>query len=165
MRQLPSLPSSEILLRFFRERRPCSIAEAADLVGYSEAWVRGRAEAEGVDLSAGVVPWEDVMLWFLRVWPLPLVEDAVPRETAAELPALLRTESVTWRLPSYLVRALERQIELEARRSNDRHALTVEQFVAEQLHLVIDDDTVAAMHDDRAFLEAWLFPDGVVLSS
>lgn len=160
MRQPPTLPSPAILQRFFRERRACSIAEAADIVGYSEAWVRRRAAVDGIDLSAGVVPWEDVMLWFLRAWPLPLVEDSVPRETLAELPDLLRTTTVTWRLPRYLVQALDRQTELESARSNDRHALTVEQYVAEQLHLVIDDDTVAAMKDDGGFMEAWLFPDG-----
>ncbi|HEV2720421.1 MAG TPA: hypothetical protein VG323_10425 [Thermoanaerobaculia bacterium] len=159
MRQPPTLPSSVTLQRFFRERRPCSIAEAADIVGYSETWVRKRAEIDGIDLAAGVVPWEDVMLWFLRAWPLPLVEDAVPPETIAHLPALLRTTTVTWRLPRYLVHALDRQTALESARSNDRHALTVEQYVAEQLHLVIDDDTVAAMNDDRGFMEAWLFPD------
>jgi len=160
MRQPPTLPSPVILQRFFRERRPCSIAEAADLVGFSEFWVRKRAEIDGIKLSGGVLPWEDVMLWFLRAWPLTLVEDSVPRETLAFLPALLRTTTVTWRLPRYLVRALDRQTELESARSNDRHALTVEQYVAEQLHLVIDDDTVAEMHDDSGFMEAWLFPDG-----
>ena len=160
MRQPPTLPSPEILQRFFRERRPCSIAEAADLVGFSEAWVRRRAEIDGIDISRGVLAWEDVMLWFLRAWPLALVEDSVPRETFAELPALLRTTTVTWRLPRYLVRALDRQTEIESACSNDRHALTVEQYVAEQLHLAIDDDTVAAMNDDSGFMEAWLFPDG-----
>jgi len=160
MRQPPTLPSHDALQRFFRERRPCSIAEAADLVGYSAAWVRRRAEIDGVDLSAGLVPWDHVMLWFLRAWPLPLVEDSVPHETLAELPALLRTASVTWRLPRYLLRALDRQIDLEASRSNDRQALTVEQYVAEQLHLAIDDDTVASLNDDSGFMEAWLFPDG-----
>jgi len=157
MRQPPTLPSPTLLQRFFKERRPCSIAEAADIVGYSEAWVRKRAEIEGIDLAGGVLPWEDVMLWFLRAWPLALVEDSVPRDT---LPALLRTTTVTWRLPRYLVQALDRQTQLESARSNDRHALTVEQYVAEQLHLVIDDDTVAAMNDDGAFMDAWLFPDG-----
>jgi len=157
MRQPPTLPSPTLLQRFFKERRPCSIAEAADIVGYSEAWVRKRAEIEGIDLAGGFVPWEDVMLWFLRAWPLALVEDSVPRDT---LPALLRTTTVTWRLPRYLVQALDRQTQLESARSNDRHALTIEQYVAEQLHLVIDDDTVAAMNDDGAFMEAWLFPDG-----
>jgi len=160
MRQPPTLPSLSILQRFFRERRAYSIAEAADVVGYSSAWVRRRAELDGVDLSGGVVAWEDVMLWFLRAWPLPLVEDAVPRETLADLPALLRTTTVTWRLPRYLVHALDRQTELESARSSDRHALTVEQYVAEQLHLVIDDETVAALKDDGGFMEAWLFPDG-----
>jgi len=157
MRQPPTLPSPTLLQRFFKERRPCSIAEAADIVGYSEAWVRKRAEIEGIDLAGGFLPWEDVMLWFLRAWPLALVEDSVPRDT---LPALLRTTTVTWRLPRYLVQALDRQTQLESARSNDRHALTVEQYVAEQLHLVIDDDTVAAMNDDGAFMDAWLFPDG-----
>jgi len=160
MRQPPTLPSPAVLQRFFRERRPCSIAEAADLVGYSAAWVRRRAEIDGIDLAAGLVPWDHVMLWFLRAWPLPLVEDSVPRETLAELPALLRTATVTWRLPRYLLRALDRQIDLETSRSNDRQALTVEQYVAEQLHLAIDDDTVASMADDSGFMEAWLFPDG-----
>lgn len=157
MRQPPTLPSPIALQRFFKERRPCSIAEAADLVGYSEMWVRRRAAADGIDVSGGLLPWEDVMLWFLRAWPLALVEDAVPRET---LPARLRTTTVTWRLPRYLVDALDRQTELERTRSNDRQTLTVEQYVAEQLHLVIDDDTVAALDDDSGFMEAWLFPDG-----
>jgi hypothetical protein len=160
MRQRPTLPSHETLQRFFQERRPCSIAETAELLGYSPGWVRQRAETDGIDLAGGTVPWEDVMLWFLRAWPLALVEDAVPRETLAELPALLRTTTVTWRLPRYLVRALSRQIELESARSNDRHALTIEQFVAEQLHLAVDDDTLAALGNDSAFMEAWLFPDG-----
>ena len=160
MRQPPTLPSPTALQRFFRERRACSIAEAADIVGYSAAWVRKRAAVDGIDLTSGFLPWEDVMLWFLRAWPLPLVEDSVPPETLAHLPALLRTTTVTWRLPRYLVHALDRQTELESVRSNDRHVLTVEQYVAEQLHLAIDDDTVAAMNDDGGFMEAWLFPDG-----
>jgi hypothetical protein len=160
MRHPPTLPSPDTLRRFFRERRPCSVAEAAGIVGYSEAWVRRRACVDGIDLSSGLVPWEDVMLWFLRAWPLALVEDALPRETLAHLPALLRTTTVTWRLPRYLVHALDRQAELETARSNDRQALTVEQYVAEQLHLAIDDDTVSALSDDAAFMEAWLFPDG-----
>ena len=157
MRQPPTLPSSETLQRFFRERRPCSIAEAADLLGTTEASVRHRAAVDGIDLAAGTIPWEDVMLWFLRAWPLTLIEDSAP---LAHLPALLRTTTVTWRLPQYLVRALDRQTQLEMARSPDRHALTVEQYVAEQLHLVIEDDTVAALRDDGAFMEAWLFPDG-----
>jgi hypothetical protein len=160
MRQPPTLPSPELLQRFFQERRPCSIAEAAELVGYSQAWVRRRAEIDGINVAAGVIAWEDVMLWFLRAWPLPLVENSVPPETLAELPALLRTTTVTWRVPRYLARALDRQIELETMRTNDRHALTIEQFVAEQLHLAIDDDTVAALGEDAGFMEAWLFPDG-----
>ena len=160
MRQPPTLPSPTVLQRFFRERRACSIAEAADIVGYSAAWVRKRAAVDGIDLTSGLLPWEDVMLWFLRAWPLPLVEDSVPPETLAHLPALLRTTTVTWRLPRYLVHALDRQTELDSVRSNDRHVLTVEQYVAEQLHLAIDDDTVAAMNDDSGFMEAWLFPDG-----
>lgn len=156
----PALPSTKRLHRFFEERRPCTVAEAAEVVGFSEAWVRKRAGADGVDLSGGTIPWEDVMLWFLRAWPLSLVEDALPAETLAQLPALLRTTTVTWRLPRYLVHALGRQTAMETERSNERHDLTVEQYVAEQLHLVIEDETVDALREEPGFMEAWLFPDG-----
>ena len=152
MRQPPTLPSPTILQRFFRERRPCSIAEAADIVGYSAAWVRKRAAVDGIDLTSGFLPWEDVMLWFLRAWPLPLAEDSVPPETLAYLPALLRTTTVTWRLPRYLVHALDRQTELESVR---RRSLLI------RVHRVIN----RPYRMMRRLLFRWLRRTGRVLSS
>ena len=48
---------------------------------------------------------------------------------------------------------------IEGMRADDAHDLTVEQFVSETLHAVIDDETVAALYDDHDFRAAFFFPE------
>jgi hypothetical protein len=155
----PSLPPTKTLIRFFSERAPLSVGEVAVLVGFSRAWVQRKAADEGVDLSCDTIAWDDAMLWFLRAWPLTVIEDALPPNARGLLPRSLRTQPVTWRLPRYLVQALGVQVGIEAARARDAHDLSVEQFVSETLHAVIDDETVAELHGDAEFRDAFFFPE------
>jgi hypothetical protein len=152
----PPTPSRQALRRFLGARRPCSIKEAAELVGFDEAWVQRQVFQEGVRLDAGRVPWADVALWFMRAWPPCAIDEMT--EGIEAWPDLLRSSQVAWRLPVYLLLALERQAARERSRG-DRHGLPLEQYVAEQLHLLIEAETVAEFGEDVRFIAAYEFAE------
>jgi len=134
------------------------LAAAAQLLGFSTEWVRARAAADAMLLPGEKVPWEDVMLWFLHAWPRDAVIARLEPDAGLLLPAGLHLRTVEWRLPAYLVAAIEAQAGLDARRHRDRHDASVGTYLAEQLHNLIDHATVAALAGDEEFLTAFHFP-------
>jgi hypothetical protein len=112
-----------------------------------------------MSLEGSRIAWGDVALAFEAAWPMAIKEELV-REMDG-YPSLLRALPVTWRLPAYLVMALEQQV---ARvRLNDpmrTHLLSaVEAYASEELRLVIDEQTVAELSESRAFREAYDYPE------
>lgn len=47
---------------------------------------------------------------------------------------------------------------LDARRAGDRHGASIEAYLAEQLHNIIDDTTVTPLSGDKDFLIAFHYP-------
>ena len=154
---MSGLPPRNILIRFLAERHPVSIREAATVLGFREAAVRRRADREGCLLRHDMVPWSEVAYWLVTAWPATTLVHRLGH-AAALLPAGLHPRRVSWRLPAYLVTALERQTAIEARRRDDVHSLSIEQYASEQLHVVIDDRTVAELQEDLEFIQAFYFP-------
>lgn len=154
----PSLPSRRTLIRFFGNRRPVTVALAAQLVGFPEAWIRERASEDAGLLPGEKLAWEDVMYWFLRAWPREAIVARLKPEADVLLPRGLHLRTVHWRLPAYLVAAIERQATDDARTARDRHDASVEAYVASQLHALIEDSTVASFAGDDEFLTAFYYP-------
>jgi hypothetical protein len=152
------LPSRKTLHRFFRERRACSIAVAAEVTGLGVAGIRHRILRGEMSLEGSRIAWGDVALAFEGAWPMAIKEELV--RDVEGYPSLLRALPVTWRLPAYLVMALEQQVVRV--RSDDpmsTHLLSVEALASEELRLVIDDQTVAELRENRAFREAYDYPE------
>lgn len=156
--QIPTLPPKTTLIQFFGDRRPVPLDVAAHLLGFSTQWVRARAANDAMLLPGDTVPWEDVMHWFLHVWPRDAVVARLEPDADVLLPRGLHLRTVHWRLPAYLIAAIETQAVLDARRTRDRHDTAVDAYLAEQLHNIIEDSTVAAFAGDDEFLTAFHYP-------
>lgn len=143
--------------RFFERRQACTIREVGALLGISAAEVRRQIAAGDLPLERGRVPWTEAALAFHSAWPPHVTEDLV--SGIAAYPELLRPSAVTWRLPAYLLIALERQAARARALTPERRLLTVEQYAAEELHALIDPETIEALRGDAAFLEACFFPE------
>lgn len=154
----PSLPSRKTLIRFFGNHRPVTIALAAQLLGFPEAWIRERASEDATMLPDEKLPWEDVMYWFLHAWPRDAVIARLRPEADVLLPRGLHLRTVHWRLPAYLVAAIERQAAQDAQTARDRHDASVEAYLAGQLHALIEDTTLAMFAGDDEFLTAFYYP-------
>jgi hypothetical protein len=154
----PTLPPKKTLIRFFGDRRPVPLDVAAELLGFSTEWVRARAASDAMLLPREKVPWEDVMHWFLHAWPRDTVIARLTPDADVLIPEGLHLRTVQWRLPAYLVAAIEAQAALDAGREHDRHDASVGPYLAEQLHNIIDESTVAALAGDDDFLTAFHFP-------
>lgn len=152
------LPSRHAVARFFRERKACSVAFAAELTGSSIADIRRRVLRGDMSLEGGLIAWEDVALGFEAAWSMAIKEELV--RGVDGYPALLRAFPVTWLLPAYLVIALEQQV-ARAQLDDPRGArlLSVESFATEELRLRIDEKTVAELRGSVAFREAYFFPE------
>jgi hypothetical protein len=154
----PSEPSQRALRRFFAERKACTVAEAAELTGLTGSEIRTLIASGEISLEENRIPWSDVALVFDAAWPPAVKESLV--QGIEDYPSLLRTSPVTWRLPRYLVVALN----LQAGRAgvsglrNGRQR-TVDEIVGEHLHLLIDEETVRELGSSEAFRAAYFFPE------
>jgi hypothetical protein len=151
------LPPKKTLIRFFDDRRAVPLDLAAHLLGFFTQWVRARAASDAMLLPGEKVPWEDVMHCFLHVWPRDAVSACLTPDADVLLPEGLHLRTVQWRLPAYLVAAIEAQAALDTRREHDRHDASVGPYLAEQLHNIIEDSTVAGLAGDADFLTAFHF--------
>jgi hypothetical protein len=154
----PQIPSRKTLIRFFGTRRPVTISLAAQLVGFPEDWIRERVSQDAAFLPDGKLPWEDVMYWFLHSWPREAILARLKPEADVLLPRGLHLRTVHWRVPAYLVAAIERQAALDAQAARDRHDASVEAYLAGHLHALIEDSTIATFQDDDEFLTAFYYP-------
>lgn len=154
----PKFPRPDSLIRFFRNRRPVLVRDAAHLLGWPLPRVLSRARDDGVVLSDDCLPWEDVAFWLIAAWPRDAVVAALER-AATRLPTELCLRPVTWRLPRYVVTAMERQARLQRAGCEDAHDRSVQGYVADVLHLSIESVTVDALREDRSFMSAYRYPE------
>jgi hypothetical protein len=157
MRKPPTFPPTDMLVRFFASRTPLPIADVSTLAGFSRSWVAKKVRTELVTLTPdGRVPWDHAMDWVLRAWPLRTIEEALPADQRGLFPRLLQTVTVTWRIPQYIVDAMTHQAARE-NWSEETHGLTVEQYVSDRLHDIIE--STAFNEFGREFYEAFYFPE------
>ncbi|HEV2721514.1 MAG TPA: hypothetical protein VG323_15945 [Thermoanaerobaculia bacterium] len=157
MPDINRVANREALIRFFGERRDPSVMEAAGLLGWNAAAVLRRAREEDALLPDSRIAWPDVAIWLLQVWPRAQLLGALGKH-AALIPVGLHLTTVTWRLPVYVVRAVERQGLLRRAGREGLHSPHIDDYVAEVLDLMIEDDTIAALRNDVDFLEAYGYP-------
>lgn len=154
---LPRRPSRAALIRFFAEPGPLPVRDAADLLGWPWPKLLLQARSEGMLLSEERVAWAEVAFWLVNAWPRAWLLDTLG-EAARLLPRELHLTRVGWELPTYIVRAMERQAVLQRREREDVHGTDVEEHVAEILHLAIDDETSDTFRGDRSFFDAFDYP-------
>jgi len=158
---LPRRPSREALIRFFAEPGPIAVRHAAYLLGWPWPKLLFEARSEGALLSEERVVWAEVAFWLINAWPRTWLLETLG-EAAVLLPRELHLTRVAWELPTYVVRAMERQAILKRRDREDVHGTDVQEHVAELLHLAIDEETSATFRGDRGFFDAFDYPNSDV---
>jgi hypothetical protein len=143
--------------RFFRDRLPVSLADAAAIACSDTQSVLAEIENPQRAVAGDLIPWSEVAAAVQRTWT-PADLDAAVRGMA-NFPALLRVSVVQWRIPAYLLIALERLVAEARGDSPEGESLTVEAYVARQLDLFLDIDMAKRLCRDPAFREAFEFPD------
>ncbi|HYC88246.1 MAG TPA: hypothetical protein VEO54_03470 [Thermoanaerobaculia bacterium] len=150
-------PSPETLRRFFRERQPSTIAEAAVLAGWTRAQVKQRAVDEDALLRDGLVRWKDLAAWVLEAWPRRWVLDTLG-DDASLLPLGLHLGAIALEVPSYLAHAYNVQWRVEPMPHRMRRPENLSDYMADFLHRVLDDTTLAVMQHDADFRAAYEYP-------
>ncbi|HYI07610.1 MAG TPA: hypothetical protein VEK57_00940 [Thermoanaerobaculia bacterium] len=150
-------PSHAALALFLREQRARNVEELASVLGWTAADVRRRAEADGVLLNDGTVPWRDAAGWLLESWP-PATLFAILAPDADLLPVGLSPVPLLLELPGYLVHALRVQWSLDPMPHRVVRPATFDEYLTDILHRAIDPATVAELRDDAQFMAAYDFP-------
>ena len=143
--------------RFFIDRLPVSLADAAAIACADPAWVLAEIENPEGAVAGDLIPWSEVAAIVQRTWTPADLDAAVGTMTG--FPALLRVSLVQWRIPAYLLIALDRIVAETRGDSPEGDTLTVEAYVARQLDLFLDMDLAARLCGDPAFRQAFEFPD------
>src|SRR5689334_10098116 len=135
---LPRLPQRRALIRFLAERPALPVHEAAALLGWSTQQLVEKLRTEEAFLSDGTIQWSEVAYWLLDVWPRAILLKELGNR-ATLIPRGLHLQPVPWNLPIFLVRAMKVQAVLN--REEGVHGPSVEDHVAKNLHLLLDDET------------------------
>ena len=146
------------MIRFFAERPALPVREAAALLGWPWKKLAAQAHEDDALLPGDLVAWSEVAFRLLRVWPRAELLRQLGDATAL-LPRGLHLTPVRWNLPMYLVRAMEVQAVLQRADRDDVHSVAAEEYVAEALDLLVDDETVAFFGKDAEFLSAYEYPE------
>jgi hypothetical protein len=145
------------LRRFFRDRSQVSIREAVALLGRDPAWIIAQLDQIAVPHPEHGIPWVEIAALLRETLTPAELESAAG--SAPAFPALLRVSSVVWRLPAYLLIALEHLVANERAVNPLASGLTVEAYVARQLNLMLDSEIFHRLSIEPAFREAFRFPD------
>jgi hypothetical protein len=121
------------------------------------AWLLAQIENPERAVAGDAIPWPEVAAIIQRTWTPADLDAAVG--TIEGFPTLLRVSLVQWRLPAYLVIALEHIVAGVRADSPEGEALTVEAYVARLLDFFMDMDRAQQLCSDPAFREAFEFPD------
>jgi hypothetical protein len=119
--------------------------------------VRRDAAANGVFIREGMVAWSEVAFELFAAWPRALILDTLASRSDV-LPAGLHLTRPAWRIPAYLVRAMEEQS--RAVSGPGGFVRSVDDYVADLLHQAIDPDVITELLRDPTFVAAYDFPDG-----
>lgn len=165
----PPFPRRDALAAFFRmdQRRRVRVSVLARLLGAPAEQVREVLRTEGVPLRFDSVEWGEAAGYLFDAWPRAQIIDAVGPDVASVIPPGFHPAPVQWRIPLFILRAIEHQAALM--RANDPrvnaaavpgHFISpaVEDYIADILFSEIQLTTVADLATDPAFLDAYHFP-------
>jgi hypothetical protein len=145
------------LRRFFGDRRPVSLAEAAALLDCEPGWITEQLDPVAVPHPEDGIPWVEMAILVRQIFT-PTELDAVAG-TMHAYPSLLRVSSVEWRLPVYLLIALEHLVADERALNVEASRLTVEAYVARHLADMLDMEVFDRLSNDPTFRAARQFPE------
>jgi len=145
------------LRRFFNDRSEVSIREAVALLGRDPAWIIAQLDQIAVPHPEQGIPWGEIAALVRETLTPEELEAAAG--SAPAFPALLRVSSVEWKLPAYLLIAIEHLVANERAVNPLASRLTVEAYVARHLDLTLDSETLSRLSIESAFREAFHFPD------
>jgi hypothetical protein len=134
-----------------------TVPEAAALFGSEPAWIVAQLDEVAVPQPEQGIPWSEIALLVREIFT-PAELDAVA-ESVPGFPNLLRVSSVKWRLPAYLLMALDEAVAAERALNPAASRLTVEAFVARHLSMTLDSEIFDRLSDDPTFREAVEFPE------
>jgi hypothetical protein len=103
------------------------------------------------------IPWVEVASLAREI--LTPAELEVIAGGTSVFPDLLGLSPVEWRLPAYLLIALEHAVVEERARDPEASRLTIEAFVARHLDLTLDPDIFIRLSSEPPFRKAFRFPD------
>jgi hypothetical protein len=140
---------------FLHQRPHVTIAEAAQMLGWSFGQMEDAIRGGEIEVTAGcsgpVFELCEVVGKALELWPLVVIEAALDRDAKLVIPAALRTRKLVLRLPAYLIEALR----ILAADGSE----TAEEFLTRTLEELVD------VHRDRlephipGFAEAIAWPE------
>jgi len=153
---VPRLALREPLTRFFRMDRDASLPleEAAVLLGMTRQGLQRIVDGDGVLPVKGMLSWEEVAHQLFTVWPRAELLSTLGADGTHRIPPLLFPTTVSWQIPVYIQMAMEQQ----ARRTTLPFERGISDYVADLLHIQIDEQTERAMRSHRAFRDAFLYP-------
>jgi hypothetical protein len=134
-----------------------SLREAAALLGRDPAWIIAQLDPIAVPHPERGIPWGEMAV-LVRETLTPVELGALAGSTPA-FPALLRVSPVAWRLPAYLLIALEHLVAGERAADPMSSRLTVEAYVARHLALTLDPEVLERLCVEPAFRAAFRFPE------
>lgn len=146
------------LRRFFLERQPITVAQAEALICLDPAAVVEALDTLGVRTVDGCIPWSDAAELICQTLT-PVEIHKLLRGTPG-FPPLLLVQRVAWRIPAWLLLALENRVAEERTRDPAARRLTVEAFVARELQFILEPDPIQQLNVDAAFRAAAHFPEG-----
>lgn len=165
-------PPSDQLAAFFRmdPDDPVPVPQLAQLLDAPADQVRDILRRDGIELRSDALAWGEAAAYLLDAWPRAQLLDALGPDLAERVPAAFHPTPVRWRIPAFIVRALEHQAaQLQA---NDPRlhptpsaaarftSPSVEDYIADLLFNEIEPATVDALADDPGFLQAYGYPMG-----
>jgi len=148
------------LRRFFADRRPISLRDAGALLGLDRSAIAESLDLVAVPEPERGIPWTEAAALVCQTLT-PAELDALLGRTSA-FPALLRVSRVEWRIPMYLMVALEHLVADERSTNPAARRLTVEACVARRLDLTLDSDLLARLCLEPAFRNAFHFPEDAI---
>ena len=127
--------------------------EAAKALGIRCREIMSKIEAEEIDAAKRVeyrLTWRTLVFEAMQRWTIFEIYDALGEDADKVLPALLRPETLTIRIPAYLIRMIRQRAK--------KQGVSVDDFLRWELH----DDIASGVPTnemDADIREAVMFPD------
>ena len=148
-------------------RQRVRVPALARLLAARDEQVRRVLRSEGIELRFDSVEWGEAAAYLFDAWPRAQLIDRLGPELADVVPSGFHPSRVGWRIPIFIVQAMEHQAALM--HGNDPRvngetggrftSPAVDDYVADILFSEIDPSTAAALASkDPAFAQAFHYP-------